>query len=305
MDCSRATDSFRGLISDIVITHRHHDHHGGLSSVLHLLQSSDRTDAPLLGGDPPKLHKFPLPERQPEDPAFVRLSTSDDDTSLQALHEALKNQKQHYNAPPSSHMQHPYFHDLEEGQTLKTLDGSATLKIMHTPGHTADSISLYLVEERTLFTADTVLGHGTAVFEDLGAYMASLRRMKQVWRDRSDGSAPGRIFPGHGPVVEDGLALIEQYIAHRQEREDQILELLRSFRAEGAAEAQATGSEKPWTVEQIVRELYASYPPSLWSAAGRGVILHLVKLKGEGRVRRAEDSDRGVDLAQQEWVVIA
>ncbi|KAG8993456.1 hypothetical protein FRB94_010745 [Tulasnella sp. JGI-2019a] len=297
-------NSLRGLISDIVITHRHHDHHGGLPSVLHLLQNSEH-QAAISNADhtPPRLHKFPLPKKH-ADPAsgFVRLSTSESDTSLQTLHETLLGQPAHYQTPPDGQQQHPYFHDLEEGQTLQTIDGSATLKVIHTPGHTADSVSLYLVEERALFTADTVLGHGTAVFEDLAVYMSSLRRMKDVWQDMERTTdAPGRVYPGHGAVVEDGRVLIEKYIAHRQQREDEIFQLLCSSRFPGT-EAEVRESEKSWTVEQIVRQLYASYPPSLWPAAGHGVILHLVKLKEEGKVRQVDGSIQ--DLAQQEWLVI-
>ena len=72
------------------------------------------------------------------------------------------------------------FHDLHDGQKFVTVDkgpGSTTttaatlLVVLYTPGHSADSICLYLPIDWALYTADTVLGHGTAVFEDLAAYM--------------------------------------------------------------------------------------------------------------------------------------
>ncbi|KAA6408993.1 MAG: hypothetical protein FRX48_07337 [Lasallia pustulata] len=56
--------------------------------------------------------------------------------------------------------------------------------------------------ESAIFTGDAVLGHGTAVFEDLPAYMASLERMRREFA--------GRAYPAHGAVVEDGRARIDE-----------------------------------------------------------------------------------------------
>ena len=54
-----------------------------------------------------------------------------------------------------------------------------------------------------------MLGHGTTVFQDLKEYVDSLKKMA---------AAPdvGRIYPGHGPVIEDGKAKLDEYIKHRQ-----------------------------------------------------------------------------------------
>ena len=87
----------------------------------------------------------------------------------------------------------PYkpFAPIKDGQTFE-LEG-VTLKAFHTPGHTTDSIILHLLEENAVFSADTILGEGTAVFEDLYDYMQSLERILSL--------KPSVIYPGHGPVI--------------------------------------------------------------------------------------------------------
>ena len=65
-----------------------------------------------------------------------------------------------------------------------------------TPGHTPDHACFELREEGSVFTGDCVLGGSSAVFEDLHDYMTSLKSVLAVAR--------GRLYPGHGPVIEDG-----------------------------------------------------------------------------------------------------
>jgi len=79
---------------------------------------------------------------------------------------------------------------------------------------------------------------------------------------------PRRLLPGHGPIVDDPAALIDEYIAHRQQREQQILQAI----LEGAR-----------TVDDIVRRVYPALPASLSSAAADSVRAHLAKLRDEGR----------------------
>lgn len=115
-------------------------------------------------------------------------------------------------------------------------------RIFHTPGHTRDSISLYSPTLRTLFTADTVLGHGTAIFEDLGAYITSLSTC--IARLEADGEGEVTIYPGHGAVVKGGVEKLREYVRHRMEREGQVVEGLR--KAEGELTAGRCVSRWDW-----------------------------------------------------------
>lgn len=98
------------------------------------------------------------------------------------------------------------------------------LRVMHTPGHTPDSVCLLWYQGQQLqgiFTSDTVLGHGSSVFDDLSAYLSTLDALEQVLLD----AAPARIplYPGHGEVRPDGLETVRGYRRHRLEREQELL----------------------------------------------------------------------------------
>jgi glyoxylase-like metal-dependent hydrolase (beta-lactamase superfamily II) len=157
---------------------------------------------------------------------------------------------------------------LDDGAVVRT-DG-ATLRGVFTPGHAPDHLCFVLEEEQAVFSGDNVLGVGTTVIPnqngDLGQYMDSLARLLAL--------APRRIYPAHGPVIEDGVAKLREYIAHRHEREQQIL----AARARG-----------PARVGEIVRVVYAAYPEALHAAAAQSTAQHLRKLAREGRVRADGD----------------
>jgi glyoxylase-like metal-dependent hydrolase (beta-lactamase superfamily II) len=141
-----------------------------------------------------------------------------------------------------------------------------TLHALHTPGHASDHLCYYLEEERALFTGDLILGGSTTVIPpddgDLAQYLASLRRLLDLDIQR--------IYPGHGPVLEPARPVIEEFIAHRLEREVQILDAL------------AAGAE---TIADIVARVYRDVPSVLHSVARLSVQSHLVKLEREGRVQ--------------------
>jgi len=93
------------------------------------------------------------------------------------------------------------------------------LRAIHTPGHTTDHLCYWLEEEQALFAGDTILGQGTTEFEDLHDYLNSLKLILNL--------SPKKIYPGHGPVVENPREIIEYYLSHRQQRNDQILAALK------------------------------------------------------------------------------
>jgi ribonuclease/clavin/mitogillin len=138
---------------------------------------------------------------------------------------------------------------------------------------------LILEDEDAMFTGDNVLGQGTAVFEDLAAYLKSLNKMSALFS--------GRAYPGHGPVIDDGKAKILEYIRHRQQREDQVLDVLRSPRTSTDPATSSEDLEK-WTSMEIVKVIYKDVPESLHVPANGGVVQVLWKLKQEGKV--LEDS---------------
>lgn len=139
-----------------------------------------------------------------------------------------------------------------------------TLQVIATPGHTSEHVC-FLTAAGDLFTGDTVLGEGTTtIFPPDGSmrdYINSLRVLLM--------HQPKRIFPGHGPTRDDACAVIEQYIAHRLEREQQVLDSL----AAGATSAAS-----------IRERIYPDLDPRLRGAAEIQINAHLAKLKDEGRI---------------------
>jgi ribonuclease/clavin/mitogillin len=157
---------------------------------------------------------------------------------------------------------------IEDGAKIE-VEG-ATLRAIHTPGHAPDHLCFFLEEERAVFTGDVVLGAGTTVIPDdtgdLGQYMDSLRRLLEL--------DPVLIYPAHGPVVRNAREKLNEYIAHRELRERQVLEALHK--------------SEPLEVMQIVKKIYVDVPEYLHAAAANSVRSHLKKLRNERRVTEHE-----------------
>ncbi|HEX6178238.1 MAG TPA: MBL fold metallo-hydrolase [Thermoanaerobaculia bacterium] len=156
------------------------------------------------------------------------------------------------------------------------VDGSS-LEAIATPGHTREHVC-FLSADGDLFSGDTILGSGTtAIFPpdgNMGDYIRSLRLL----RERS----PKTIHPAHGPTRDNAVALIDEYIAHRLERERQVVEALRA----GA------------TTIRVMRErIYTDLDPRLFAAAEIQLQAHLIQLTEERRVVERDGryslSDRG------------
>jgi ribonuclease/clavin/mitogillin len=171
--------------------------------------------------------------------------------------------------------------DIEDGQQFE-VEG-ASLHTVHSPGHTQDHMALVLENEDAMFTGDNVLGHGTAVFEDLYTYIKSLNKMKDAFK--------GRAYPGHGSVIDDGPSKIAEYIKHRQMREDQVIQVLKSARVVEGADAGPTDIDE-WTSMDIVKIIYKDVPESLHLAANGGITQILLKLEEEDKVVQNQNTGR-------------
>ena len=161
--------------------------------------------------------------------------------------------------------------DLRDGEAVH--GEGVTLVPVYTPGHASDHLCYYLPEERALFTGDVVLGGSTTVIPaddgDLLDYLASLRRLL--------GLDVQRIYPAHGPVIEDGPGRIREYIDHRMLRERQILDGL---------------ADKVETIPDLVKRIYVDVSPALHPVAALSVESHLKKLARENRVHEQKLADK-------------
>lgn len=135
--------------------------------------------------------------------------------------------------------------------------GALRIEVVATPGHTPDH-TCYRVDD-ALFTGDHVIGGSTVIVDDMSDYLTSLRRLA--------GTGLKTLYPGHGPVIEDADAVLNHYIEHRLDREQQIVSAVES----GAS-----------TVGEVVQSVYRDVDPALHRAAAVSVVSHLRKLAADG-----------------------
>lgn len=160
----------------------------------------------------------------------------------------------------------PHQRVLRDNETLRV--GETDFKIVDAPGHTFDHLVFYETRERALFTGDVVLGEGTVVIAPPGGamrpYQATLERLAREFPDVA------RIYGGHGEAVDDPAAKLQEYIAHRHFRENELLVAL---------------AARPQSIPDLVTSIYAQTKTILWPAAARQMLAYLLALEQEGRVR--------------------
>lgn len=155
--------------------------------------------------------------------------------------------------------------DFELGDHLRV--GTSDFEIVDAPGHTFDHIVLYDPRERALFTGDVILGEGTVVIAPPGGAMRPYQRTLSMLLERFGDART--IYGGHGPIVTDPRAKIEEYIEHRRMRERELIEALQ------------TGAQ---TIPELVLHIYGPARSSLWPAMARQLLAYLIALTQEGRV---------------------
>jgi glyoxylase-like metal-dependent hydrolase (beta-lactamase superfamily II) len=154
---------------------------------------------------------------------------------------------------------------LGPGDTVRA-GGAELLRVIETPGHTDDSVSLLLEADGAVLTGDTVLGRGTTVIAsdgNLGDYLRSLDRLRALADD------PGLrvLLPGHGPLLSEPAQTLDYYIAHRAER---------------LAEIEAALAAGCRTLADIVARVYVDVDQALWPFAEWSVRAQLAYLAERG-----------------------
>jgi glyoxylase-like metal-dependent hydrolase (beta-lactamase superfamily II)/8-oxo-dGTP pyrophosphatase MutT (NUDIX family) len=162
---------------------------------------------------------------------------------------------------------------VEDGDVIELAgEPPLSLRAMHTPGHARGHLSFYEERTQTLVVGDNIVGLGSVLIDppegNVRDYLASLERYRELLpRVRV-------LYGGHGAAMANPRAKIEEYIAHRLEREANILSAVR----EGAS-----------TPREIVGRVYADVSPKLHAMAERAVLAHLEKLEEDGLVGRGDE----------------
>jgi glyoxylase-like metal-dependent hydrolase (beta-lactamase superfamily II) len=151
---------------------------------------------------------------------------------------------------------------LHDGDVIAA--GDDWLTALHTPGHSPDHLAFWHPPSRTIFTGDLVVLGGSVMIHwsrggDLGQYLASLERLLAL--------DPQRLLPAHGAAIDAPREVLTGYLAHRRQRERQVVDALRAGHS---------------TVEGIAESIYDGLAPALVPAARENVRAHLEKLKTEG-----------------------
>lgn len=148
--------------------------------------------------------------------------------------------------------------------------GDGYLTPISTPGHSPDHFCFHDESSGDVFCGDLARANGTIVIPgrrggNLRQYLDSLARVRDL--------RPRRLLPGHGPIVTDPAALIDGYLAHRADRESQVIDFLR---------------RGPATPEEIAPAIYGRLADGIGAAAVETVYAHLIKLE-EDRVAARDE----------------
>lgn len=170
-------------------------------------------------------------------------------------------------APVYAHRAANFPVDVRVGEGDRVALRDTALDVLDAPGHAVDHLVFSDLEEAALFTGDVVIGRGTIVIAppsgDMRAYQRTLARLQR------DYGAARTIYGGHGEKVSAPREKLDEYIAHRHQREREILAAL--------------GDEER-TIPELVADVYRNVATSLWPAAARQVLAYLIALEREGRV---------------------
>lgn len=163
---------------------------------------------------------------------------------------------------------------LADGDVLDT--GEIRIGAVYTPGHTSNHLCFEIQGSGLLFSGDHVMSGSTVVIAppdgDMAVYLESLEKVRR--------REPRRIAPGHGDMIDDPAAVLDDYLRHRLEREAQVL-----------ARLNTAGADSGVSIEDLVAAIYVGVPKELYPVARFSVWAHLRKLRAEGRATTDEPED--------------
>ena len=152
---------------------------------------------------------------------------------------------------------------VHDKQLLKI--NNYSIEVVHTPGHLSNHICLSIKEKKALFSGDHVMGWATTLISppdgDLGSFMRSLDKLSE--RDEQI------YYPGHGKPLREPRKMVLAQIAHRRDREKQILSSIAKISR---------------TPAEIVDNVYIDLNPMLKPAAVRNVLAHLIDLYEQRKI---------------------
>lgn len=167
-----------------------------------------------------------------------------------------------------------YRPDRELAHGERILGVGWTLEAIATPGHTRNHLCFALVEERSLFSGDHVMAWSTTIVAPPDGNMRDYKDSLRLLLARDEDV----YYPAHGPSLNNAKAFASALLAHREQRERQILAAL---------------ADGPCSVPGIVSNVYTDLAPSMRGAAGLSVLAHLEELQERGAVGLCASEGRG------------
>ena len=162
-------------------------------------------------------------------------------------------------------------HLVTHGEIIQ--GGDWSVECVYTPGHTSNHLCFQLREQKALFTGDHVMGWSTSIISppdgDMADYMLSL----ELLLERDDEI----YWPTHGPCIDEPKAHVEAYIAHRLEREQQIIACI---------------EEGTYKIREMVPLMYKDTPEFMYPAAARSVLAAMENLVKKGTVNGSNGGTR-------------
>ena len=159
---------------------------------------------------------------------------------------------------------------VDEGDRVAL--GDEAFRVLHLPGHADGHIALLGETSGRLLGGDVLLDEITpnvgrwpdTARDPLGRYLATLRRLSEL--------APRRVYPGHGPVIDDAPSRAREIAAHHDERLD------------AAAAALDEGAETAYDAAQLIwRDEPLGFHEQRFALVE--AISHLERLAETGRAR--------------------